>query len=149
MFGICFYLCHYYHPGIIIPYHTILFPRHCLWFYNPVPSPPGYRVSFLKHISGSSHPKNKGRCKQHDLYSFLWTVPSYFSTLFNLHGRACHEHSFICTCCAGLVHSDTLYVHSILLFLWLSINCTVFAAIHGVAKSRTRLSDWTELNWTE
>ena len=23
------------------------------------------------------------------------------------------------------------------------------AAIHGVAKSRTRLSDWTELNWTQ
>ena len=23
------------------------------------------------------------------------------------------------------------------------------AAIHGVAKSRTRLGDWTELNWTE
>ena len=23
------------------------------------------------------------------------------------------------------------------------------AAIHGVGKSRTRLSDWTELNWTE
>ena len=23
------------------------------------------------------------------------------------------------------------------------------AAIHGVAKSRTRLSDWTELNWEE
>ena len=23
------------------------------------------------------------------------------------------------------------------------------AAIHGVAESRTRLSDWTELNWTE
>ena len=23
------------------------------------------------------------------------------------------------------------------------------AAIHGIAKSRTRLSDWTELNWTE
>ena len=23
------------------------------------------------------------------------------------------------------------------------------AAIRGVAKSRTRLSDWTELNWTE
>ena len=23
------------------------------------------------------------------------------------------------------------------------------AAIHGVAKSRTRLSDWTKLNWTE
>ena len=23
------------------------------------------------------------------------------------------------------------------------------AVIHGVAKSRTRLSDWTELNWTE
>ena len=23
------------------------------------------------------------------------------------------------------------------------------AAIHGVAKSRTRLSDWTELNWIE
>ena len=23
------------------------------------------------------------------------------------------------------------------------------AALHGVAKSRTRLSDWTELNWTE
>ena len=23
------------------------------------------------------------------------------------------------------------------------------AAIHGVAKSQTRLSDWTELNWTE
>ena len=23
------------------------------------------------------------------------------------------------------------------------------AAIHGVSKSRTRLSDWTELNWTE
>ena len=23
------------------------------------------------------------------------------------------------------------------------------AAIHGVAKSRTRLSDWTELNWPE
>ena len=23
------------------------------------------------------------------------------------------------------------------------------AAIHGVAKSRTRLSDWTELNWTD
>jgi len=23
------------------------------------------------------------------------------------------------------------------------------AAIHGVAKSRTRPSDWTELNWTE
>ena len=23
------------------------------------------------------------------------------------------------------------------------------AAIHGVAKSRTRLSHWTELNWTE
>ena len=23
------------------------------------------------------------------------------------------------------------------------------AAIHGVIKSRTRLSDWTELNWTE
>ena len=23
------------------------------------------------------------------------------------------------------------------------------AAIHGVAKSRTRLSDWTELSWTE
>ena len=23
------------------------------------------------------------------------------------------------------------------------------AAIHGVAKSRTRLSDWTELNWTK
>ena len=22
-------------------------------------------------------------------------------------------------------------------------------AVHGVAKSRTRLSDWTELNWTE
>ena len=22
------------------------------------------------------------------------------------------------------------------------------AAIHGVAKSRTRLSDWTEVNWT-
>ena len=23
------------------------------------------------------------------------------------------------------------------------------AAIHGVAKSQTQLSDWTELNWTE
>ena len=23
------------------------------------------------------------------------------------------------------------------------------AAIHGAAKSQTRLSDWTELNWTE
>ena len=23
------------------------------------------------------------------------------------------------------------------------------AEIHGVAKSRTRLSDWTELKWTE
>ena len=23
------------------------------------------------------------------------------------------------------------------------------AAVHGVSKSRTRLSDWTELNWTE
>ena len=23
------------------------------------------------------------------------------------------------------------------------------AVIHGVAKSRTPLSDWTELNWTE
>ena len=23
------------------------------------------------------------------------------------------------------------------------------AAIHGVAKSRTRLSDWTELNWRD
>ena len=23
------------------------------------------------------------------------------------------------------------------------------ASVHGVAKSRTRLSDWTELNWTE
>ena len=23
------------------------------------------------------------------------------------------------------------------------------AAIHGVAESRTQLSDWTELNWTE
>ena len=23
------------------------------------------------------------------------------------------------------------------------------AAIHGVAKSRKRLSEWTELNWTE
>ena len=23
------------------------------------------------------------------------------------------------------------------------------AAIHGVARSRTQLSDWTELNWTE
>ena len=23
------------------------------------------------------------------------------------------------------------------------------AAIHGVAKSRTRLSDWTKLNWTD
>ena len=23
------------------------------------------------------------------------------------------------------------------------------AAVYGVAKSRTRLSDWTELNWTE
>ena len=23
------------------------------------------------------------------------------------------------------------------------------AAVHGVPKSRTRLSDWTELNWTE
>ena len=23
------------------------------------------------------------------------------------------------------------------------------AAIHGVAKSRIRLSDWTELNWTD
>ena len=23
------------------------------------------------------------------------------------------------------------------------------AAVHGVAKSQTRLSDWTELNWTE
>ena len=23
------------------------------------------------------------------------------------------------------------------------------AVIHGVAKSRTRLSDWTELNWTK
>ena len=23
------------------------------------------------------------------------------------------------------------------------------AAIHGVAKSRTRLNDWTELNWPE
>ena len=23
------------------------------------------------------------------------------------------------------------------------------AAIHGVAESRTRLSNWTELNWTE
>ena len=22
------------------------------------------------------------------------------------------------------------------------------AAVHGVAKSQTRLSDWTELNWT-
>ena len=24
-----------------------------------------------------------------------------------------------------------------------------YAAVHGVAKSQTRLSDWTELNWTE
>ena len=24
-----------------------------------------------------------------------------------------------------------------------------YAAIHGVTKSRTQLSDWTELNWTE
>ena len=23
------------------------------------------------------------------------------------------------------------------------------AAVHGVAKSQTRLSDWTELNWTD
>ena len=23
------------------------------------------------------------------------------------------------------------------------------AAVHGVAKSQTRLSDWTELNWVE
>ena len=26
---------------------------------------------------------------------------------------------------------------------------TWYAAIHGVTKSQTRLSDWTELNWTE
>ena len=26
---------------------------------------------------------------------------------------------------------------------------TWHAAIHGVAKSQTHLSDWTELNWTE
>ena len=26
---------------------------------------------------------------------------------------------------------------------------TWHAEIHGVTKSRTRLSDWTELNWTE
>ena len=26
---------------------------------------------------------------------------------------------------------------------------TITTVIHGVAKSRTRLSDWTELNWTE
>ena len=23
------------------------------------------------------------------------------------------------------------------------------AAVHGVAKSQTRMSDWTELNWTD
>ena len=23
------------------------------------------------------------------------------------------------------------------------------AAVHGIAKSQTQLSDWTELNWTE
>ena len=24
-----------------------------------------------------------------------------------------------------------------------------YAAVHGIAKSRTRLSDWTELNWAD
>ena len=29
--------------------------------------------------------------------------------------------------------------------LW---ELVIVAVVHGVAKSRTRLSDWTELNWT-
>ena len=37
------------------------------------------------------------------------------------------------------------FFHSGIMFLrFISAWC---AAIHGVAKSRTRLSDWTELNW--
>ena len=36
-------------------------------------------------------------------------------------------------------------------FLYFAMNYIEFQRrmIHGVAKSRTRLSDWTELNWTE
>ena len=33
--------------------------------------------------------------------------------------------------------------------LWELVMEAWRAAIHGVAKSQTRLSDWTELNWTK
>ena len=38
--------------------------------------------------------------------------------------------------------------------MWLWVNsgrwwCTWHAVIHGIAKSRTQLSDWTELNWRD
>ena len=47
------------------------------------------------------------------------------------------------SCHLFLISSDS--VRSI---LFLSFT-TWRAAIHGVAKSQTQLSDWTELNWTE
>ena len=75
--------------------------------------------------------------QKHQLFG---TQPFHGTVLTSVHD-CCKIHSFDYMGFVSKVMS--------LLFNMLPVFVIAFLAVHGVAKSRTWLSEWTELNWTE
>ena len=69
------------------------------------------------------------------------------SSLFNLMSKSKSSIIFIIWRCYGI--TDSMDMGLARLQKLVMDREAWYAAIHGVAKNRTWLSDWTELNWTE
>ena len=75
-----------------------------------------------------------------------WHSPSWFKK------KKFYWHVVDVQCCVSFTYSGKWFSYTDTCICSLSVSLPVWVItelIHGVAKSRTRLSDWTELNWVE